>query len=247
MLHRHSVGRYRTKKMKAICIYQIWLNLVFISFNHLEVTISSFLFFSLFSSQWLHLRLTFSRVAPHVSRAVAIQCDYCCACLFHQCKTVKTFTKTGASRPDIYFCKKVLDYQILTEDIAKINDGDSQIVHEVTFNLAHLCKSVQSGLRGCVPSSLRHSRALCQAGKPLEKQTGGAAEGRIDITPADCFPSHVKKEWRLQCLPGRASWQINLPWKPPAHGNEGPYKGWSEGERQRQSQALVGSAGKLHL
>lgn len=116
------------KKLKVIYIYQIWLTFVFISFNHLEVTVSPFLFFFLFSSQWLHLRLTFSWTAPHVSRAVAIQCVYYYACLFHQYKTVKIFTKTGTSRPDIYFCKKVLDYQVLTEDVAKINDINSQIV-----------------------------------------------------------------------------------------------------------------------
>lgn len=178
----------------------------------------TFSFFFLFSSQWLHLRLTFSWAAPHVSRAVAIQRDYCCACLFHQCKTVKIFTKIGIFRPAIYFCKKVLNYQILTEDLAKISIINSQIVllkdhkpatsvvsYKVTSNLLHLSNFVKSALHGSVPSPLRHSRALCQAGKPLQKHTAGTSEGLTGITSANCFPVQVKKEWRLQCLPGRAS------------------------------------------
>lgn len=41
---------------------------------------------------------------------------------------MKIFIKTETSRPNTYFCKKVLEYQDLTEDIAKINYINSQIV-----------------------------------------------------------------------------------------------------------------------
>lgn len=94
---------------------------------------------------------------------------------------------------------------------------------------------MKSGLCGSIPSSLRHSRALCQAGKPLQKQPGGKSGGLIGITSANCFPSRVRKEWR-------ASWQFNLPgspweWVLLKRADQG------EGEKQSHSQGLAGQQG----
>lgn len=105
---------------------------IIFSFNFFQSPTSNcftFSFFSfLFSSQWLNLRLTFSWAAPHVSTAIAIQCDQYCMHLFHQCTTVQIFTKIGTSRPAISFCEKVLDYWILTEKLAKASNIYSWIV-----------------------------------------------------------------------------------------------------------------------
>lgn len=247
------------KKIKIIYIYQIWLNFVLISFNHLQVTVSPFLFFFLFSSQWLHLRLTFSWAAPHVSRAVAIQCDYCCACLFHQCKTVKIFTKIGIFRPAIYVCKKVLDYQILTEDLAKTSNINSQIVllkdhkpatsvvsYKVTSNLLHLSNFVKSALHGSVPSPLRHSRHSLP-GRETSAQTDWRHIRRLNRHYFCKLLPNPGEEGMEAAVP---SWEsiltVKLAWKP--MGMSVINKGWSRRRaKPKPKPSPCWAAGKMHL
>lgn len=105
---------------------------------------------------------------------------------------------------------------------SKITNQPHKQPHKVTFHLLHLSKFVN------LDSVEVPHHPWGSPGLFARQETSGETDRRhIRRFNWLYFWKKKKKEWRLQCLPGRASWQFNLPWKPMAMRMSVISKGWS--------------------